>query len=145
MPTGSTWYLPTLSCKLRCRSRAERWLDGSSSSGMVNGSCVPLLRLLPVRRGTVTLSSTLLDGELMDCNGLDMASSGRRTRLAGVSALGGFRIYSSVWFSISLSRSCGLGLTLDTPEFPCRVSMALSTLWMMAGCSTLVICLGGME
>ena len=99
MPTVSTWYRPTLSSKLRRKSSAvlrEGAEPGAASpdveSGPVNGSSVPFLRFRPVRFGTVTLRRMLLDGELVDCRGLAMASSGRRTRLAGVSALGGFNI-----------------------------------------------------
>lgn len=104
MPTGMTWYLSTLSSKRRWRSRAVHWLSLSldSPSGIVKGSLLPLFRLLPVRRGTVTVRRTLLDGELMDCNGLDMASSGRKTRLAGVSAFGGFRIYFVISFLLKV-------------------------------------------
>jgi hypothetical protein len=90
IPTGSTRYLPTLSSKLLLKSLALRLGRAPSSEDTVvsvNGSSVPLFRLRPVRLGTVTLSRTLFVWELVDCKGLDMASSGRRTKLALVSAL----------------------------------------------------------
>lgn len=95
MPTASTWYLPSLSRRLRSLSFAVR-LSFSAVGSMVKGSSEPLFRLRPVHLGTVTLRTMLFDGRLVDWIDLAIGSSGRRLTFAGVSALCGLRIFQEL-------------------------------------------------
>lgn len=69
LPTGAIVYFEGLSRRLRSTSFAVRRRscpEASCDSGPVKGSSEPLLRFLPVRFGTVTLSKTLFDGTLVE-------------------------------------------------------------------------------
>lgn len=58
----------------------------------------------------------LLDAVLIDCSGLAMTSSGRSTRLAGVSGLGGSRICKGVRRSTHQSESVTIYLFNARPS-----------------------------
>lgn len=89
-PTSSVRYLSALSCILATRHWTSSGSEskGRSNCGDGDDSCQgwsdPLLRLRPVRLGTVTLHSRLLVLVLKEATGLEFRSPGWKYRSASI-------------------------------------------------------------